>query len=216
MTTAVSYYLRLLAYRQSAIPPVLLYLALLGMIFASDAGPAVPAATATAVALMPLCAWLMRLCAVSEARPFADITAVALGGVTRRLAVRALAASSVGVGLAAIAVAWSVIVNPHPYPAATVLIIVGMHLAQVIAGVGVGALVSPPLRVTPGAAVLAIAALVLVSLLVRWVPPLGPMLYNLDRTPVPSPMTLLVTIGQAAILGTAALALAALRGSSAR
>jgi len=42
------------------------------------------------------------------------------------------------------------------------------------------------------------------------------MLYNLDRTPVPSPITLLVTIGQAAIVGAGALAIAAVRGSRAR
>lgn len=212
MTAAVAYYLRLVAYRQSAIPPVLLYLAVLGMIFASDAGPPVPAATATAVALMPLSAWLMRLTAAAESRPIADISAVTLGGGSRRLLARAAAAGLVGIGLCVVAVAWARLSNPHPYTATTMLVVVVMHLAQVAAGIGIGALVAPPLRVTSGAAAVTITTIVLASLLLRWMPPLAPMLYHLDRSPVPGPLTLLVVIGQAALVGVLALAAAALLG----
>ena len=213
MTAAVGYYLRLLIYRQSAIPPVLIYLALLAMVFATEAGPPVPAATVTAVALMPLSAWLMRLTALSENRPFADMTAVALRGATRRLVARAAAAGLVGAALAFVAVVWARVANPHPYrPAQIAVLVVGMHLAQVIAGVGIGALLAPPLRVTAGAAIIAIVGVVLPSLLLEWVPPLGPMLYNLNTAPVPGPITLFVATGQAAIVGGLALTLAAVLG----
>jgi hypothetical protein len=213
MTAAAAYYLRLLAYRQSAIPPVLFYLGLLALVFADDAGPPVPAATVTAAALMPLSAWLMRLTALSENRPFADVTAVALGGATKRLVARAAAAGSVGTALALVAVVWARAANPHPYrPAQIVAVVIGMHLAQVIAGIGIGALLAPPLRVTAGAAAIAMIGLVLLSLLVRWVPPLGPMLYDLGRTPVPGPVTLLLAIGQAAVLGGVTLTIAAVLG----
>jgi len=210
---AVAYYLRLLAYRQSVIPPVLLYLVLLGMVFATDAGPPVPAATVTAAALMPLSAWLMRLAAVSETRPFAEMTAVALGSPSRRLLARAAAAAVVGIGLSVIAVVWARLANPHHhYGTGTLLIVAGMHLAQVIAGVGIGALVSPPLPVTSGVAALGITAVVLLSLLIRWLPPLAPTLYQLARTPVPGGGTLLIAIGQAPVVGVLALAGAAALG----
>lgn len=213
MRAAVAYYLRLLAYRQSVIPPVLLYLGLLGIVFATDAGPPVPAATVTAAILMPVSAWLMRLTALAETRPFAELTAVALGGATKRLVARATAAAVVGAGLTLVSLAWALLANRHHrYEPATLLILLGMHLAQVLAGVGLGALVSPPLPVTSGVAALVITGIVLLSLLIRWFPPLAPVLYHLDRTPVPPAGTLLLTIGQAAILGAVTLAAAAALG----
>lgn len=213
MTAAVAYYLRLVGYRQSALPPVLLYLGLLGMIFATDAGPPVSAATVTSAALMPLSAWLARLAALSESRPFADMTAVALAGSTRRLLARTAAATVVGAGLTLVALVWARVASPHhPYDATTVLIVVGMHLSQVLAGVGVGALVAPPLRVTAGGATVAITVVVLLSLVIRWMPPIAPMLYNLDRNATPGATTLLLVIGQAAVVGCLALTAAAVLG----
>ena len=201
MTAAIQYYLRLIAYRQSALPPILSYLALLAMVFANDAGPPVAAATATSVALMPVCAWLMRVAGTSESRPFAEMTSVALGGGTRRLMARTGAAALLGCGLSVLSVIWARVANPHPYPASTLAIVLGMHLAEVIAGIGVGALLAPPLRVAAGAAIVATTALVLLSLLISWMPPLGPVLYRLDRDPVPGAPTLLVAISQAAVFG---------------
>ena len=212
MSAAVVYYLRLLAYRQSVIPPVLLYLALLGMIFATDAGPAVPVATVTAAALMPVSAWLMRLTALTETRPFAEMSAVALGSATRRLLARAAAASVVGMALSVASVAWALVANPHPYPMTTVALVGALHLAQVVAGVGIGALVAPPLRATAGLAAVAISVIVLLSLLIRWVPPLAPTLYHLERTPLPGALTVLLAVGQAPIVGGLALAAAAALG----
>lgn len=212
MTAAVAYYLRLVAYRQSVLPPVLLYLAVLGMVFAADAGPPVAAAAVTAAALMPLSAWVMRLTALAESRPFAEMSAVALGGTTRQLLARAAAAAVVGAGLSVVSVVWAGLANPHPYDAATVLVVVGMHLAQVVAGVGMGAVLGPPLRITAGAAAVAVTVVVLASLLIRWVPPLGPVLDTLVRTPGASAPTLLLVIGQAAVTGALALTAAAVLG----
>jgi hypothetical protein len=67
-------------------------------------------------------------------------------------------------------------VRQHPYPAPTLVLIGVLHLAQALAGVGLGCLISRPLPVPVGVAVLAVTSVVVVSLVVFWLPPLGPML----------------------------------------
>ena len=66
--------------------------------------------------------------------------------------------------------------NPHPYPARTVVLLVVLHLVQAACGAGLGALLARPFPIAPGSAVLVLTGAVLLSLVVRQVPPLGPMI----------------------------------------
>ncbi len=174
--TGVWYHLRLVALRQAALAPALVYVGLVALVYASDAGPPVSAATVTAVALMPTAAWLYRLVATVESLPFADITLIRLHGRTRRQLTWMVSAVLLAAALGAAAAGWARLANPHPYPAPTLVLIGVLHLAQALAGVGLGCLISRPLPVPVGAAVLAVTSVVVVSLVVFWLPPLGPML----------------------------------------
>ena len=174
--TAARYYLRLLVSRQAVLAPVLFYLALVALDYSSPGGPPrlaephLQAGAITAVALMPATAWLTRLVATSESAPFAEVTLVALGGSRRRQAARSTAVLAIAVVLTGAAMLWGRVADPAPYPAATVIALLGMHVAEACAGAGIGVLIAPPLRTRVGTAVAAVTGLTLVSLGVPWLP----------------------------------------------
>jgi hypothetical protein len=168
------YSLLLLALRQSAMAPTLTYLALVAAVYASDAGPPAAAGSVTAVALLPVCAWLARLVASAESQPFADITLLRLGGATGRHLIWWLTTMVVAVALTVVAIVWARAANPHPYPARTIGLLVLLHLVQAACGAGLGGLLARPFAVGTGAAVLIVTGLVVLSLVVYQVPPVGP------------------------------------------
>ncbi len=176
MIAGVRYYLLVTARRQAVLAPMFTMLIVIGIVYATDAGPPLAAATVPAAMLVPMGAWIMRLVATTESKPFADVTLVALGSSARRHLCRGAAALGFGLALCAAATVWARIANPHPYTAGTVTTIAVMNVVELVAGIGLGALVSPPLGVTAGAAALAAAVLAMVSLVIRFVPPIGPVL----------------------------------------
>ena len=203
MIAATGYYLRLIVYRQAVLAPVLAYLCLVAIIYAGPAGPPLSPGSITAVALMPVTAWLVRLTATCESAPFAEITLTVLGGPLRRQAARLAATLAVGVALGVVATVWGSLVNPVPYLTPTVITLVGMHVAEACAGAGVGILISPPLRVRVGTAVTVVTVVTLVSLVVPWLPPLNPVLRAVYQNDWPGPGTLFAVIGQAGLVGLA-------------
>jgi len=209
VTTAVRYYLRLLTSRQAVLAPVLVYLSIVAV---NNATPAdtlktelpLRAGAVTAVALMPVTAWLTRLVATSESAPFAEITLVNLGGSLRRQAARSAAVLAIAVPLACVATLWGLLVNAHRHhPASVVVVLLGMHVAEACAGAGIGILIAPPLRTRVGTAVAGVTGLTLLSLLVPWLPPLNPVLQATFRHVSPAPRLLWLVTGQAVALGLA-------------
>jgi hypothetical protein len=204
---AARYYLRLLVSRQAVLAPVLFYLALVALDYSSPGGPPrlaephLQAGAITAVALMPATAWLTRLAATSESAPFAEVTLVSLGGSRRRQVARSTAVLAIAVVLTGAAMLWGRVADPAPYHAATVIELLGMHLAEACAGAGIGVLIAPPLRTRVGTAVTAVTGLTLVSLGVPWLPPLNPVLQAAFRHAAPAPGLLLLVTGQAVVLG---------------
>jgi hypothetical protein len=212
MIAAVRYYLTLMSRRQSALAPLLVFAAVLGMVYASDAGPPLAAAAVPAAALVPVAAWLLWLCATCESRAFADVTLVAVGSASRRLAARVVAVLAICVALTGLACIWAKVANPHPYPVTVIAQVAAMTLGSAIAGLGLGAVFAPPLRTTAGAATLAIAAVLVVSLIVRWMPPLGPLLHAYIGTRPPSGPHAALAVGQSVVVGLALTGLAHVRG----
>jgi hypothetical protein len=192
-----------MAYRQAVLAPMLAYLTLVAIIYASPGGPPLPPGAITAAALMPVTAWLVRLTATSESAPFAEITLTALGGPLRRQAARLMATLAVGVGLGVVATVWGSLANPEPYLTPTVITLLGMHAAQACAGAGVGIFISPPFQVRVGTAVTFVTVLTLVSLVVPWFPPLNPLLRAVFENDWPGAGTLFAVIGQAGVVGLA-------------
>lgn len=197
MIAGVWYYLLVTTRRQAVLAPIFTMLIVIGIVYATDAGPPLAAATVPAAMLVPIGAWIMRLVATSESKPFADVTLVALGSGTKRHLCRGAAALGFGLLLCAAATVWARIANPHPYTAGILATIVVMNLVLVIAGIGLGALVSPPLGVTAGAAALAASVLALLSLVIRFVPPIGPVLdaYIAHRSSGPRAFLEAVAVG---------------------
>lgn len=111
-----------------------------------------------------------RLVATSESPPFAEATLVALGGSWLRQAARSTAVPAIAVVLTGVAMLWGGVADPAPSPPATVIALLGMHLAEACAGAGIGVLIAPPLRTRVGTAVAAVTGLTLVSLGVPWLP----------------------------------------------
>jgi hypothetical protein len=203
MTAATGYYLRLIVYRQAVLAPVLAYLCVVATIYVGPAGPPLSPGSVTAVALMPVTAWLVRLTATSESAPFAEITLTVLGGPGRRQVARLAATLAVSMALGVIATIWAALANPVPYLTPTVITLLGMHAAQACAGAGVGICIAPPLRVRVGTAVTLVTGLTLVSLVVPWLPPLNPLLRAIYQNSSPGPWVLLVVVGQAGLVGLA-------------
>jgi hypothetical protein len=198
---ATAYYLRLLLARQGALAPVVAFMSVVAMVYASAAGPALSAGSVTAVALMPASAWLMRLVAGVESGTFAQVTLVALGSRRRRLMARVLATVVVVAALSVAAVVWAMVTNPQPYPLGVVVALLALHLAEGVAGVGLGALVSPPLATRPGPAVTVVVGYVIVALITPWLPPLRPVLQTLQHVTDPSATVLLLLVVPALAFG---------------
>lgn len=210
MVRGVGYHLRLLAYRQTAIAPLLVFLGLLAAVYASPAGPPISAGAVPAVALMPVTAWLARSAATVESSPYAEMTQVALGGRRHLHLARAAAALAVAAALTVVSVVWGLLADdPSPHTLRAVVVIAGMCLAQAIAGAAVGLLLGPPVR--PGTTALATTGAVIISLLVPWLPPLNPLLRVAERTTVAPAGTLFLAVVQAAIFGVLLLVVASAR-----
>lgn len=151
--TLVTYHLRILLLRQSLVAPVLTYVALVALVYASPAGPPYQAGGVTAVALLPVGAWTMRLASTAEGPSFGAVTLLAAGGAGARHLLRAAASFGVVAVLGVVAVVWGAVANPEPNPATTLLGLLAAHVLVGAAGVGLGGLVSPPLVTRPGGAV---------------------------------------------------------------
>lgn len=203
MISGVWYYVLITARRQAVLAPIVTLFAIVGIVYATDAGPPLAAATVPAAFLVPIGAWIIRLVATAESKPFADVTLVALGSGARRHVCRGAAALIFGLGLSTVATVWARIANTHhDYASGVVLTMVVMNVVLVIAGIGLGSLLSPPLRVTAGAGALAATIIALVSLVIRFVPPIGPVLdaYIARRTSGPIALVEATTVGAVAFL----------------
>lgn len=206
---ATNYHLRLLVSRQSALAPILIYLGLLGAIYSSDAGPPVEATAVSAAALFPITAWLSHLIATAEAAPYSEITLVSVGTRSRHRLAQASAALVIGCALSLVTVLWGLLADSGAYHAVDIPIVLGMSIAECIAGAGLGAWLGP--RARGGSAVAVVTAVGIASLLIRWLPPLNPLIRGLGEPPLPGVFHMFLFITQAAALGTILLCLAASR-----
>ncbi|HEU5003093.1 MAG TPA: hypothetical protein VFW71_09990 [Actinomycetota bacterium] len=150
------------------VAPLLVYILVLAMVYAQPAGPAPLAFGVTAGALIPIGAWLTRALLGTEDPIAQQVTVTAAGSRARvQAALLASALALTGV-LAVLAVLWAAVANPsYTAHGAAVLGGLGIHALFGLAGVGLGALLSPPLVVEPGPAVLGIVGATTVSVILR-------------------------------------------------
>ena len=205
---------RLLASSQWFLAPVMLFLVVLGIVYASDAGPPLQAAAVTAITLVPVLTWLSVLAHRVDGRELARAFAAHAGGRAR-----AHLATDLGLVPFAVVLALAALVAPlisqgsHPHPLLLDARIVGLHLAAAVFGAGLGSLLA--LIERAGWRLLTAVAVFLVLFIVRNTP-MGPLLRlsthpTTLQTPVGGPAAWLVLPGLALV---AAAAFAATRVSA--
>lgn len=205
---------RLLASSQWFLAPVMLFLVVLGIVYASDAGPPLQAAAVTAITLVPVLTWLSVLAHRVDGRELARAFAAHAGGRAR-----AHLATDLGLVPFAVVLAMAALVAPlisqgsHPHPLQLDVRVVGLHLAAAVFGAGLGSLLA--LIERAGWRLLTAVAVFLVLFVVRDTP-MGPLLRLSThpatlQTPVGGPAAWLFLPGLALV---AVAALAATRVSA--
>src|SRR5581483_7340932 len=160
---------RLLTSSQWFLAPALLFLVVLGIIYATDAGPPLQAAAVTAITLVPLMTWLSVLAQRVDGRELARAFAAHVGGRAR-----AHLATDLGLAPFAVLLSLAALVAPlisqgeHPHPALLDGRIVLLHLAAAVFGAGIGSLLA--LIERAGWRLLASVALYLVLFVARGTP----------------------------------------------
>jgi len=190
---------RLLTSSQWFAAPALLYLIVLGILYASQAGPLLPAAAFSAALLVPVMSWITVLAHLTDGRLMARAFAAHVGGRGRAHLAAALATAPFAVVATAVAVAWPAVSQPHPLHGFGALLvkIAVLHLAVALLGIGVGALLVPPLVERAGWRICLAAGIFLVLILFP-VSPMRPLLLLATHpamTSVAGPVTLLAATG---------------------
>jgi ABC-type Mn2+/Zn2+ transport system ATPase subunit len=160
---------RLLTSSQWFLAPAMLFLIVLGVVYATDAGPPLQAAAVTAITLVPVLTWLSVLAHRVDGRELARAFAAHVGGRAR-----AHLATDLGLAPFAVVLALAALVAPlisqgeHPHPLLLDGKIVLLHLAAAMFGAGVGSLLA--LIEQAGWRLLTAVALYLVLFVVRGTP----------------------------------------------
>ncbi|MFI9008318.1 hypothetical protein ACIGNX_13925 [Actinosynnema sp. NPDC053489] len=202
MTALVRYLLVDVLRAQRWLPPVLLHVAVLGMLYASDAGPPLPAYAGTCVLVCPVSAWLTVVVATAEDPVRRAVTVVAAGGWARAQAAVTALSVLAALSVALLAALVPVVTQPRPYPPAVVVQgFAGLAVCALV-GVGIGVLCARPVITGVGWSVLAATGLVVLVFLFGRTPPVGNVLWALSHDEgVPSA---LAVSGVAAVLLVAA------------
>jgi ABC-2 type transport system ATP-binding protein len=201
---------RLLTASQWFAAPALVYLIVLGILYAGQAGPLLPAAAVTAAVLVPVMSWITVLAHLSDGRLMGRAFAAHVGGRGRAHLAAGLATAPFAVAATVVAVGWPAVSQPHPHHgfAGLLLKMVVLHLAAALLGVGVGTLLVPPLVDRAGWRICLAAGLFLILILIP-VSPMRPLLLLATHpamTSVVGPAALLAATGAVLIAATTVLA----------
>jgi len=163
-----AYRARLLAVSQWFAAPALLLLIVLGIVYGGQAGPLLPAAAFVAAVLIPVVTWVTVLAHLADGRLMARAFAAHVGGRGRAHLAACLAGVPFAVAATVAAVAWSTFSQPFPsHQPGLLLQMAVLDLAAAGLGIGVAALLVPPLVERAGWRVCLAAALFLALLLIR-------------------------------------------------
>ena len=133
---------RLLASSQWFLAPGLLFLALLAVMYATDAGPVLQAAAVTVIALVPVMAWLGVLAHRVDGRELGRAFAAHVGGRGRAHLATDLSLLPFAAVLTAAALIWPLVSQSEHHPLTLDADIVELHLAAALFGVGLGSLLA--------------------------------------------------------------------------
>jgi len=199
---------RLLAVSQWFAAPLLVFLAVLSIIYATDAGSPLQPAAVTAIALIPVMTWLTVLAHRVDGRELARAFAAHVGGRARAHLATDLCVVPFAVTLVVAAILWPLASQgSRGHPPELVLRMIELHLAAALFGIGLGSLLALIDRI--GWRLIVAVALFLGLVIVRHTP-LTPLLLLstapvTDLTPVASQVAWLCLPGAALIAAAACL-----------
>jgi energy-coupling factor transporter ATP-binding protein EcfA2 len=134
---------RLLAVSQWFAAPMLMFLAVLAVIYATDAGPPLQPAAVTAVALVPVLTWLTALAHRVDGRELARAFAAHAGGWARAHLATDLGVVPYALALVVAAVVWPLASQgSHPHPAMLILRVIELHVTAALFGIGLGSVLA--------------------------------------------------------------------------
>jgi hypothetical protein len=186
---------------QRVLLPLVLYAAVLGVLFGGDPGPAPTPWAASALAAYPVAAWLALVVANVEDPVQRTVTVAAAGGRGRVAAGTVLVALAGDVVIVAAAVLWPNVVSPYDYATGVLGLAILGHLACAAAGTAVGLLCARPVVRRIGWSFCVAAVVVMVTAVQPWLPPVGTAVHALTAggtPPVGSAVTALAAVGVAA------------------
>jgi ABC-type Mn2+/Zn2+ transport system ATPase subunit len=134
---------QLLAASQWFAAPMLVFLAVLSIMYATDAGPPLQPAAVTAIALIPMATWLTVLAHRVDGRELARAFAAHAGGRARAHLATDICVVPYVVALGVAAIVWPLASQgSHPHPAMLVLRMLALQLAAAAFGIGLGSLLA--------------------------------------------------------------------------
>jgi hypothetical protein len=198
---------------QRFLVPVFAYIALLGVLFGGDPGPAPGGWPASALALYAVGAWLAITTANTEDPVQRHVTVAAAGGpwaVARGVLLACLAVDVLLAALATVRPVIPLITHVYPYPPAELIGGFLAHLAAAATGTAVGLLCARPVIPRIGWSLLVAVTVVVVTGVTPWLPPVGTAVRALETVPVALPVVAVDALLGLALAGVAA-ALTSLR-----
>jgi hypothetical protein len=187
--------------------PVVVYGAVLAVLYGGDPGPPPASWAASALVLYPVTAWLAFVVANTEDPVQRTVTVAAAGGHGAVVAGTLVVALAGDVLLVAASVLVPVLVTAYPHPPALVLLGLAGHLACAVTGTAVGLLCARPLVTRVGWSLCLGSLVVLLTAVWPELPPVGTSVRALttdDVAPLAEVAVAAVAVAVAAAVATVA------------
>jgi hypothetical protein len=185
---------------QRFLAPLVGYLGILAIFYASPPGPILSAYGLTAALILPISAWLSMSLHNAEDPLQATITVVNAGGFRRVLAGKTLAAVTCLVVLTVTALVWPMISHTQLYSPADVTAGFTAHLTCGLVGIALGMCCTRPIIKRQGYAFATAFLLSMVGLIDRSLMPANETIRLLNAVPTQPPIGELVLLAGGAVL----------------
>ena len=182
MTALVRYTASNLLHSQRYLPPLLLYFVLMAILTSGDSGPLIQLYAGCAAALFAWAVWFT-VVVVNLEDPIGRAILVVNAGGSRKVLHAAVAIALGGaVAMTAFGLFFPLLTGSHTVSAADLAIGAEGQLACAFAGIAIGQICSRLVIRRSGAALLAAVALVVLAFVLRWLPPVHPLLVLMEGT----------------------------------
>ncbi|MER5394143.1 hypothetical protein [Saccharopolyspora sp. NPDC002686] len=185
MTALIGYRLAELGHSQRYLPPVLLHIGLIAVLYSDNTGPALPGFAVTAAALLVVSGWLTIALVDVEDVVQRTITRAHASSAQRVLVGTVLTVLCCAAGLSALTVAWSQVSSGFAYSAADLGTGLLGNLVCAAFGIAIALPCSGLVVRRIGYTAIAAAALFAVVLLVEQLPLAHPVVFALSAGTVP-------------------------------